>query len=128
MSEKHPLNAQSPYAATKIGADQLALSYHKSFNLNVKIIRPFNCYGPRQSMRAVIPTIILQMINNRKYISIGNTETFRDYTFVKDLCEAYWFLYKSSKSCKFSLRSRFFRKMNCFSDSLYTVWLTDLHL
>ena len=97
MSEKHPLNAQSPYAATKIGADQLALSYHKSFNLNVKIIRPFNCYGPRQSMRAVIPTIILQMINNRKYISIGNTETFRDYTFVKDLCEAYWFLYKSSK-------------------------------
>ena len=97
MSEKHPLNAQSPYAATKIGADQLALSYYKSFNCKVKIIRPFNCFGPRQSTRAIIPTIISQMINNQKYVKIGNTETHRDYTYVKDLCRAYWLLYKSSK-------------------------------
>jgi dTDP-glucose 4,6-dehydratase len=97
MSEKHPLSAQSPYAATKIGADQIALSYNKSFDLKVKIIRPFNCFGPRQSTRAVIPTIITQMLNNKHVVKIGNSETYRDYTYVEDLCNAYWLLFKSDK-------------------------------
>jgi len=97
MNENHPLNAQSPYAATKIGADQLAMSYNKSFNLKVKIIKPFNCFGPRQSTRAIIPSIITQMIQKANFVKIGNTQTYRDYTYIKDLCNAYWLLYKSSK-------------------------------
>ena len=97
MDENHRLFAQSPYAATKISADQLALSYYNSFNTKVKIIRPFNCFGPRQSPRAVIPNMILQIINRNKNIKIGNVKTFRDYTFVDDLCNAYWKLYKLEK-------------------------------
>jgi len=97
MDEHHRLNAQSPYAATKISADQLALSYYNSFDTKVKIIRPFNCFGPRQSPRAVIPNMILQMINQNKEIKIGNITTYRDYIFVEDLCNAYWKLYKSNK-------------------------------
>ena len=73
MDEKHPLKAQSPYAATKISADQLALAYYNSFNLKVKIIRPFNCFGPRQSTRAVIPTMIMQLIKNSKSHPSGFT-------------------------------------------------------
>ena len=79
ISENHPLIAQSPYAASKISADNLALSYYNSFNTPVKIIRPFNCYGPRQSLRAVIPTIISQGLFFNK-ISVGNIHTTRDYT------------------------------------------------
>ena len=97
IDEEHPLNAQSPYAATKISADQLALSYYNSFGLKVKIIRPFNCFGPRQSTRAVIPTMILQLIKNSKEIKIGNVNTFRDYTYVEDLCKAFWLLSNSKK-------------------------------
>ena len=97
MDEEHPLNAQSPYAATKISADQLALSYYNSFWLKVKIIRPFNCFGPRQSTRAVIPTMIMQLIKNLKEIKIGNVNTFRDYTYVEDLCKAFWLLSNSKK-------------------------------
>lgn len=89
ISENHPLIAQSPYAASKISADNLALSYYSSFNTPVKIIRPFNCYGPRQSLRAVIPTIISQGLFFNK-ISIGNIHTTRDYTYVEDLIEAYF--------------------------------------
>ena len=84
IDEKHPLVGQSPYAATKIGADQLALSFHKSFNLGVKIVRPFNTYGPRQSARAVIPTIITQIAENKEKIKLGNIFTTRDLTYVKD--------------------------------------------
>lgn len=94
MDENHRLFAQSPYAATKISADQLALSYYNSYNTKVKIIRPFNCFGPRQSPRAVIPNMILQIINKNKNIKIGNIKTFRDYTFVEDLSDAYWKLYR----------------------------------
>ena len=88
IKENHRLLGQSPYAATKIAADQLAVSYWKSFNTPIKIIRPFNTFGPRQSSRAVIPTIILQALNN-KNIKLGNVETTRDYTYVTDLCNAY---------------------------------------
>lgn len=89
INESHRLIGQSPYAASKISADQLAVSYWRSFNLPVKIIRPFNTYGPRQSYRAVIPSIIMQAINN-KSIKLGNIQTTRDYTYVSDLCEAFF--------------------------------------
>lgn len=83
IDENHPLNAQSPYAASKIASDQLAQSYSKVFNLPVSIIRPFNTFGPRQSLRAVIPSIILQALYNKE-IRIGNISTKRDFTYVSD--------------------------------------------
>lgn len=90
MNENHPLKAQSPYAASKISADQIALSYFNSFNQNIKIVRPFNTYGPRQSDRAVIPTIISQLLSKNKDLNLGNIKPTRDYTFVEDLCEAFF--------------------------------------
>ena len=84
ISENHPLNGQSPYAASKIGADQIAHSFFSSFNSPVSICRPFNTYGPRQSLRAVIPTIIVQLINGVQKIKLGNIDTTRDFNFVKD--------------------------------------------
>jgi len=83
IDEEHPLNAQSPYAATKIGSDQLACSYHTSFGLPVVIVRPFNTYGPRQSARAVIPTIITQALAGGR-IKLGSTSPVRDFLFVED--------------------------------------------
>ncbi len=97
MNEKHPLFAQSPYAASKIAADNLALSYYNSFNLPVKIIRPFNTFGPRQSNRAIIPTVISQLLSHRKSVKVGNIYPRRDWTYVTDLCAAYYSLYKSKK-------------------------------
>tara|TARA_B110000444_G_C18833251_1_gene594433 strand:+ start:647 stop:1621 length:975 start_codon:yes stop_codon:yes gene_type:complete len=96
LSEKDELKAQSPYAASKIAADQLSLSYYRSFGLPIKIIRPFNTFGPRQSARAVIPTIITQAITNKK-IKIGNLNVTRDFLFVEDLCSAYEKILKSNK-------------------------------
>lgn len=83
IDEDHPLNAQSPYAATKVGADQLALSYKVSFDLPVVIVRPFNTYGPRQTARAVIPTIISQALA-QDTIALGSTTTTRDFLYVAD--------------------------------------------
>jgi dTDP-glucose 4,6-dehydratase len=83
MDEKHALHAQSPYSATKIGADKIAESYQLSFGLPVSIARPFNCYGPRQSSRAVIPTIVTQALTQSS-VSLGNIDTVRDFTFVSD--------------------------------------------
>ena len=96
LSENDELKAQSPYAASKIAADQLSLSYYRSFGLPVKIIRPFNTFGPRQSARAVIPTIITQALSKNK-IKIGNLNTTRDFLYVKDLCAAYEKILKSKK-------------------------------
>ena len=98
ISEDHPLVAQSPYAATKIAADQLAMSYFKSFNLPVTVLRPFNTYGPRQSQRAVIPTIINQIINNKRKLQLGDVSTTRDFNFVLDTCEAFYQCFKSEKT------------------------------
>jgi len=84
IDEKHPLVGQSPYAASKIGADQMALSFQRSFGVPVSIVRPFNTYGPRQSMRAVIPTILLQLLSGQTKIKLGNLETTRDFNYVKD--------------------------------------------
>lgn len=89
MDEKHPLVAQSPYAASKIAADQLALSYHRSFNTPVTVIRPFNIFGPGQSLRAVIPTIILQMLQKKPVIKIGSKFPVRDFTYVKDTVDGF---------------------------------------
>lgn len=84
IDENHPLQAQSPYAASKIGADQLALSFYRSFDLPVTIIRPFNTYGPRQSARAVIPTIITQLLSGREEIRLGNLAPTRDFNYIED--------------------------------------------
>lgn len=89
IDEKHPQVGQSPYAASKIGADQIALSYWKSFKTPVSIIRPFNTYGPRQSSRAVIPTIISQIASGKKIIKLGATTPTRDFNFVLDTCRAF---------------------------------------
>ena len=89
IDEKHPQVGQSPYAASKIGADQIALSYWKSFKTPVSIIRPFNTYGPRQSSRAVIPTIISQIASGEKIIKLGATTPTRDFNFVLDTCRAF---------------------------------------
>lgn len=96
LSENDLVSAQSPYAASKIAADQLALSYNLSFNSPIKIIRPFNTFGPRQSFRAVIPTIISQILNKKK-IKIGNINTTRDFTYVHDLCDAFYKIHQSNK-------------------------------
>jgi NAD dependent epimerase/dehydratase len=86
IDEKHPLQPQSPYSASKIGADAIAMSYYNSFNLPLTIARPFNTYGPRQSARAVIPTIISQIAKGHKKIDLGDVTPTRDFTFVKDTC------------------------------------------
>jgi NAD dependent epimerase/dehydratase len=87
IDEAHPLQAQSPYSATKIAAEKLAESYFKSFELPVTTVRPFNTFGPRQSPRAVIPTILLQLINGQNDISLGDPSTTRDFNFVADTVE-----------------------------------------
>jgi len=84
IREDHPQNGQSPYSATKIGADQLALSFHRSFGMPITVLRPFNTYGPRQSARAVIPTIITQIIRGKKEIELGSLRPTRDLVFVED--------------------------------------------
>tara|TARA_S200000501_G_C20745274_1_gene709217 strand:- start:193 stop:1173 length:981 start_codon:yes stop_codon:yes gene_type:complete len=89
INEKHPLVGQSPYSASKIAADQISISYNKSFQLPVKIARPFNTYGPRQSLRAIIPQIILQLLNSRKFIYFGNIKPTRDLTYVDDTCSGF---------------------------------------
>ena len=88
IDEKHPLQPQSPYSASKIGADQLALSYHLTFDLPVSVIRPFNTYGPRQSSRAVIPTIIVQALRG-EVVRLGATSPTRDLVFVADTVEGF---------------------------------------
>ncbi len=89
IDEKHPAVGQSPYSASKIAADQLATSFHLSFDLPVTIVRPFNTYGPRQSARAIIPTIISQILDGVKTITLGNLHPTRDLTFVQDTVKGF---------------------------------------
>ncbi len=86
IDEKHPLQPQSPYSASKIGADAIAMSFHNAFELPVTIARPFNTYGPRQSARAVIPTIITQIASGMKQIKLGDLSPTRDFNYVEDTC------------------------------------------
>jgi NAD dependent epimerase/dehydratase len=89
IDEEHPLQAQSPYSATKIGADAVAYSFFSAFNLPVAIVRPFNTYGPRQSARAVIPTVITQIAAGRKSIRLGSLHPTRDFNYVEDTCRGF---------------------------------------
>jgi len=89
IDEKHPLQGQSPYAATKIAADMMAQSFHCSYGLPVTVCRPFNTYGPRQSARAIIPTIICQLMSNKTILSLGNLHTHRDFNYVQDTAEGF---------------------------------------
>ncbi len=94
IDEKHSKQPQSPYSASKIGADAMAMSYYNSFNLPVTIARPFNTYGPRQSARAIIPTIITQIISGIKEIKLGDLRPTRDFNYVKDTCNGFLALAK----------------------------------
>lgn len=89
IDEKHPYQGQSPYSATKIGADRLAESFYRSFEMPITIVRPFNTYGPRQSARAVIPTIITQLLSGAKEIKLGALSPTRDFNYVKDTAEGF---------------------------------------
>ena len=95
IDEKHPRQPQSPYSATKIGADAIAKSFYNAFNLPVVIARPFNTYGPRQSARAIIPTIITQIANGERQIKIGDLSPTRDFNYVKDTCRGFLALAKA---------------------------------
>ncbi len=89
ITEEHPLQAQSPYSATKIGADQIAMSFYHAFEMPISIVRPFNTYGPRQSARAVIPTIITQIANRRGNIRLGALHPTRDFSYIKDTIKGF---------------------------------------
>lgn len=89
IDEEHPLQAQSPYSASKIAADAIAFSYHSSFGLPVTIARPFNTYGPRQSARAVIPTVIAQLLSGKTNLKLGSLEPTRDFNYVLDTCKGF---------------------------------------
>jgi len=98
ITEDHPLQGQSPYSATKIGADQLALSFHASFGLPVSVIRPFNTYGPRQSTRAVIPTIITQIAAGQRRIKLGAVSPTRDFNYVADTVAGFLSVLESTEA------------------------------
>lgn len=98
IDEKHPFQGQSPYSATKIGADRLAESFYRSFGLPVTIVRPFNTFGPRQSARAVIPTIIMQLIAGRQEIRLGSLTPTRDFNYVKDTVNGFVSIYEAEKT------------------------------
>lgn len=98
IDEKHPYQGQSPYSATKIGADRLAESFYRSFGLPVAIVRPFNTYGPRQSARAVIPTIITQLLAGKEEIKLGSLTPTRDFNYVKDTANGFIAIAESDKT------------------------------
>ncbi len=98
IDEKHPYQGQSPYSATKIGADRLAESFYRSFGLPVTIVRPFNTFGPRQSARAVIPTIITQLLAGKEEISLGSLTPTRDFNYVKDTANGFYEIARSDRA------------------------------
>lgn len=98
ITEDHPLQGQSPYSASKIGADQIAMSFYASFNTPVTTVRPFNTYGPRQSARAVIPTIISQIANGKRELKLGSLHPTRDFNYVEDTVSGFIAALKSDKS------------------------------
>lgn len=98
ITESHPFQGQSPYSATKIGADRIAESFFRSFELPVTIVRPFNTFGPRQSARAVIPSIIIQVMNGKKKIKLGDLTPTRDMVYVKDTVNGFIEIFKSKKT------------------------------
>lgn len=105
MDENHPLQPQSPYSASKISADAIAMSFYYSFDLPVTILRPFNTYGPRQSARAVIPSIIIQLASKGTEINLGDTSTTRDFNYVEDTCAAFMAVAKNDKTIGMTLNA-----------------------
>ena len=98
ISESSPVVSRSPYSASKIGADQIAYSYYSTYDLPVSIIRPFNTYGPRQSLRAIIPTIITQALQNKKYIKLGSLYPTRDFCYIDDTVSGFISISESKRS------------------------------
>ena len=98
IDEHHPYQGQSPYSATKIGADRLAESFYRSFELPVTIVRPFNTFGPRQSARAVIPTIITQLLAGKEELKLGSLTPTRDFNYVKDTARGFYEIYRSDRT------------------------------
>lgn len=98
IDENHPYQGQSPYSATKIGADRLAESFYRSFSLPVTIVRPFNTFGPRQSARAVIPAIIIQLLSGKEEIKLGSLTPTRDFNYVKDTVNGFISIYESNQT------------------------------
>lgn len=98
IDEKHPYQGQSPYSATKIGADRIAESFYRSFDLPITIVRPFNTFGPRQSARAVIPTIITQLLSGKEIIKLGALSPTRDFNYVKDTANGFYKIFISEKT------------------------------
>ena len=98
ITEEHPLQGQSPYSASKIGADQIALSFYNAFDTPVSVIRPFNTYGPRQSARAIIPTVITQIAAGQRRIKLGALHPTRDFSFVKDTVQGFLSVARSPQS------------------------------
>ena len=98
IDEKHPFQGQSPYSATKIGADRLAESFYRSFDMPISIVRPFNTFGPRQSARAVIPTIIMQLLAGKEEIQLGSLTPTRDFNYVKDTAAGFIAIAESDRT------------------------------
>lgn len=98
IDEQHPYQGQSPYSATKIGADRLAEAFYRSFNMPISIVRPFNTYGPRQSARAVIPTIITQLLAGKEKVKLGSLTPTRDFNYVKDTVNGFIEIFKSANT------------------------------
>ena len=98
IDENHPMQPQSPYSATKIAADAMVLSFYNSFDLPISIVRPFNTYGPRQSARAIIPTIITQIASGKKEIKLGDTSPTRDFSYIEDCCRGFVMIAESEKT------------------------------
>jgi NAD dependent epimerase/dehydratase len=98
IDENHPMQPQSPYSASKIAADAMAMSFYNAFNLPITIARPFNTYGPRQSARAVIPTIIIQIANGASQIKLGDTSPTRDFNYVEDICRGFIAIAENDKT------------------------------
>ncbi len=128
IDEKHPKQAQSPYSASKIGADAMAMSFYNAFGLPVTIARPFNTYGPRQSARAIIPTIISQIAAGKKQIKLGDLSPTRDFNFVKDTCEGFIGLAKNDTTIgkEINIASNFEISMNDTLELIKKIMKSDV--
>ena len=131
IREEDAVDPRSPYSATKISADQIALSYFYAYNLPITIIRPFNTFGPRQSMRAIIPTIINQIIDQKKTIKLGNLNTKRNFNFVEDIADGYEKALKSKKKIAgeiINLGSKFELKMRDLAEIMLKLEKTKIKI
>ena len=129
IDEKHPKQPQSPYSASKIGADMMAMSFYNAFGLPVSIARPFNTYGPRQSARAIIPTIITQIANGIKEIKLGDLSPTRDFNYVKDTCKGFIAIAESKETIgkEVNIASNYEISMKDTMDLIKDIMNADVH-